>query len=72
MKAKVPKDFKAPDMDPYDGASSPSHHFSNFRSRMYLTEASNETRCKAFPTTLTKIAIKWFDSLPSRSITPHT
>ncbi|XP_015955262.1 uncharacterized protein LOC107479664 [Arachis duranensis] len=69
MKAKVPKDFKAPDMDPYDEASNPSQHLSNFRSRMYLTEDSDATGCKAFPTTLTKIAIKWFDSLPPRSIT---
>ncbi|XP_029147095.1 uncharacterized protein [Arachis hypogaea] len=36
---------------------------------MYLTDASDATRCKVFPTTLTKTAIKWFDSLPPRSIT---
>ncbi|KAL4276249.1 hypothetical protein AHAS_Ahas20G0188300 [Arachis hypogaea] len=49
----------------------PSHHLkiSNFRSRMYLTEAFDAICCKAFPTTLTKTAIKWFDSLPLRSIT---
>ncbi|XP_057740266.1 uncharacterized protein LOC130957428 [Arachis stenosperma] len=69
MKAKVLKDFKAPDMTPYDGTFNPSHHLSNFRSQMYLTDASNATRCKAFPTTLTKSAIKWFDILPSKSIT---
>ncbi|KAL4321753.1 hypothetical protein AHAS_Ahas14G0142000 [Arachis hypogaea] len=44
MKAKVPKDFKAPNMTPYDGTSDPSHHLSNFRSRMYLTEASDAIR----------------------------
>ncbi|KAL4344136.1 hypothetical protein AHAS_Ahas11G0148200 [Arachis hypogaea] len=44
MKAKVPKDFKAPDMTPYDDTSDPSHYFSNFRSRMYLTEASYAIR----------------------------
>ncbi|XP_025640644.1 uncharacterized protein [Arachis hypogaea] len=69
MKAKVPKDFKAPDMSPYDGTSDPSYHLNNFRSRMYLTDVSDTTRCKAFPTTLTKTAIKWFDNLPPRSIT---
>ncbi|XP_015965707.1 uncharacterized protein LOC107489473 [Arachis duranensis] len=69
MKAKVPKDFKAPDLTPYDGMSDLSHHLSNFGSRMYLTDASDATRCKAFPTTLTKIVIKWFDSLPPRTIT---
>ncbi|KAL4287300.1 hypothetical protein AHAS_Ahas19G0172400 [Arachis hypogaea] len=68
MKTKVPKHFKAPDMTPYDGISDPSHHLSNFRSRMYLTDASDAIRCKAFPTTLTKTAIKWFDILPPRSI----
>ncbi|XP_016164719.1 uncharacterized protein LOC107607261 [Arachis ipaensis] len=65
----VPKDFKAPDMPPYDGTFDPSHHLSNFRSQMYLTDASDATHCKAFPTTLTKTAIKWFDSLSPRSIT---
>ncbi|XP_057719637.1 uncharacterized protein LOC130934064 [Arachis stenosperma] len=69
MKAKVPKDFKATDMTPYDGTSDPSHHLSIFRSRMYLTDASDAIRCKAFPTTLTKTAIKWFNTLPPRSIT---
>ncbi|KAL4344915.1 hypothetical protein AHAS_Ahas11G0226100 [Arachis hypogaea] len=53
MKAKVSKDFKAPDMTQYDGTSEPSHHLSNFRSRMYLTNASDAIHCKAFPTTLT-------------------
>ncbi|XP_015961208.1 uncharacterized protein LOC107485204 [Arachis duranensis] len=33
---------------------------------MYLTDTLDTTRCKAFPTTLTKTAIKWFDSLPPR------
>ncbi|XP_072089473.1 uncharacterized protein [Arachis hypogaea] len=36
---------------------------------MYLADASDATRCKAFPTTLLKAAIKWFDSLPPRSVT---
>nr|XP_025620269.1 uncharacterized protein LOC112711739 [Arachis hypogaea] len=69
MKAKVPTDIKAPDMTPYDGTSNPSYHLSNFRSRMYLTDASDATRCKAFLSTLTKTAIKWFDILPPISIT---
>ncbi|XP_057760612.1 uncharacterized protein LOC130980986 [Arachis stenosperma] len=69
MKAKVPKDFKAPDMTPYDGTSDLSHHVSNYRSQMYLTDALDAIRCKAFPTTLIKTVIKWFDSLLPRSIT---
>ncbi|XP_015964659.1 uncharacterized protein LOC107488424 [Arachis duranensis] len=56
-------------MDLYDGTTDPKHHLSNFKSRMYLADASDATRCKAFPTTLTKAAMKWFDSLPPRSVT---
>ncbi|XP_072076533.1 uncharacterized protein [Arachis hypogaea] len=56
-------------MDLYDGTTNPKHHLSNFKSRMYLADASDATRCKAFSTTLTKAAMKWFDGLPPRSVT---
>ncbi|XP_072081052.1 uncharacterized protein [Arachis hypogaea] len=69
MKAKVPNNFKTPDMDLYDGTTNPRHHLSNFKSRMYLADASDATCCKAFPTTLTNATMKWFDSLPPRSVT---
>ncbi|XP_057755623.1 uncharacterized protein LOC130974788 [Arachis stenosperma] len=68
MKAKISKDFKLLDMTLYDGTTDPGHHLSNLRSRMYLTDASDTVRYKAFPATLTKIAIRWFDNLPLRSI----
>ncbi|XP_025703547.1 uncharacterized protein [Arachis hypogaea] len=56
-------------MNLYDGTTDPKHHLSNFKSRMYLTDASDATRCKAFPTTLSKATMKWFNSLPPRSVT---
>ncbi|XP_072084714.1 uncharacterized protein [Arachis hypogaea] len=56
-------------MDLYDRTTDPKHHLSNFKSWMYLADASDATRCKTFPTTLTKAAMKWFDSLPPRSVT---
>ncbi|XP_057719638.1 uncharacterized protein LOC130934065 [Arachis stenosperma] len=52
----------------YNGTTDPDHHLSNFRSRMYLTDASDAVRCKSFPITLKKTVIKWFDNLPPRSI----
>ncbi|XP_072073923.1 uncharacterized protein [Arachis hypogaea] len=55
-------------MDLYDGTTDPKHHLSNFKSQMYLADASDATRCKAFPTTLTKATMKWFDNLPPRSV----
>ncbi|XP_057733871.1 uncharacterized protein LOC130949059 [Arachis stenosperma] len=69
MRVKVLRNFKSPDMDLYDGTTDPKHHLSNFKSRMYLADTSDATCCKAFPTTLTKVAMKWFDSLPPRSVT---
>ncbi|XP_072064511.1 uncharacterized protein [Arachis hypogaea] len=69
MRAKVPRNFKSPDMNLYDGTTNPKHHLSYFKSRMYLADASDATHCKAFLTTLTKAAMKWFDSLPPRSVT---
>ncbi|XP_016164973.1 uncharacterized protein LOC107607543 [Arachis ipaensis] len=35
---------------------------------MYLVDASDATHCKAFPTILTKAAMKWYDGLPLRSV----
>ncbi|XP_057721038.1 uncharacterized protein LOC130935349 [Arachis stenosperma] len=69
MRAKVPRNFKSPEMNLYDGTTYPKHHLSNFKSRMYLADTSDATRCKAFPTTLSKAAMKWLDSLPPRSVT---
>ncbi|XP_057756320.1 uncharacterized protein LOC130975565 [Arachis stenosperma] len=69
MRAKVPRNFKNPDMNLYDGTTNPKHHLSNFKSRMYLDDASDATPCKAFSTTLLKAAMKWVDSLPPRSVT---
>ncbi|XP_015956215.1 uncharacterized protein LOC107480572 [Arachis duranensis] len=69
MRAKVQGTSKAPDMDLYDGTTDPKHHLSNFKSQMYLADATDATRCKAFPTTLTNAAMKWIDSLPPRSVT---
>ncbi|XP_015944279.1 uncharacterized protein LOC107469410 [Arachis duranensis] len=69
MRAKVPRNFKSLDMNLYDGTTDPKHHLSNFKSWMYLADASDATRCKAFPTTLSKAAMKWFDSLPPRLVT---
>ena len=39
-----------------------------FKSRMTLVEASNLVKCPAFMITLKKATLKWFNSLPPRSI----
>ncbi|XP_016199658.1 uncharacterized protein LOC107640666 [Arachis ipaensis] len=55
-------------MDLNDGMTDPRHHLNNFKSRMYLANAFDATRCKAFSTILTKAAMKWFDMLPPKSV----
>ncbi|KAL4275729.1 hypothetical protein AHAS_Ahas20G0136300 [Arachis hypogaea] len=46
MQAKVPRNFKIPDNDLYDGTTDPRHHLSNFKSRMYLVDASDAIHSK--------------------------
>ena len=69
MSVKLSKGFKpSTDVEPYDGSSNPQGHMDAFKCRMALAGASNPLRCRAFPITLKKAALKWFNSLPSRSI----
>ncbi|XP_016173833.1 uncharacterized protein LOC107616385 [Arachis ipaensis] len=56
-------------MDLYNRITDPRHHLNNFKSQMYLADASDATHCKALPTTLTKSVMKWLDNLPPRSVT---
>ncbi|KAL4337491.1 hypothetical protein AHAS_Ahas12G0115500 [Arachis hypogaea] len=69
MPVKIPRNFKRPDMGFFYGTTDPRHHLSNFKSRTYMADTSDATRCIAFPTMLTKAAMKWFDSLPPRVVT---
>ena len=39
-----------------------------FKSRMALAGVSDPVKCRAFPITLKKVFLKWFNSLPPRSI----
>ena len=69
MSVKLPRGFKpSNDMEPYDRSSDPKKHMDTFKSRMALAGASNLVRCRAFPIMLKNTALKWFNSLPSRSI----
>ena len=42
--------------------------YGRVKSRMALARASDPMRCRAFPITLKKATLKWFNSLPLRSI----
>ena len=69
MSVKLPKGFQPlTDMGPYDGSMDPQEHMDAFKSRMTLAKTSDPIRCRAFPITLEKATLKWFNSLSPRSI----
>ena len=66
MGTQPSKGFKSPsDMEPYDGSSDPQEHMDAFKSRMALAGVSDPIKCRAFPITLKKAALKWLNLLPS-------
>ena len=69
ISVKLPRGFKPPiDMKPNDGNSDPQEHTNAFKSRMALAGALDLVRSRIFSITLKEAALKWFNSLPSRSI----
>ena len=66
---QLPKGFNPPfDLVPYDGSTEPQEHIDTFKSRMALAGASDPNKCLAFPITLKKVALNWFNSLPLRFV----
>ena len=69
MSIKLPRGFKCPtDMKPYGRSTDPEEHMDAFKFRMALARVSDLVRCTDFLITLKKATLKWFNSLPSRSI----
>ncbi|KAJ9175327.1 hypothetical protein P3X46_013892, partial [Hevea brasiliensis] len=59
-----PPKFKIPTLKKYDGTSNPRSHLVNFHTMILLQNVNNFILCRAFPTTLTALAQKWYQSLP--------
>ncbi|XP_015938720.1 uncharacterized protein LOC107464304 [Arachis duranensis] len=53
----------------YDGTQDPQEHLTTFEARMNLEGVGDEVRCRAFPVTVARPAIRWFNALPQGSIT---
>ncbi|KAK3021996.1 hypothetical protein RJ639_045650 [Escallonia herrerae] len=67
-KAKLPPNFRMPQCDLYDGTRDLGEHVYQFETNMLLIQVSDAVMCRAFPTTLRKVAHAWFKSLQPRSI----
>ncbi|XP_021595168.1 uncharacterized protein LOC110602049 [Manihot esculenta] len=64
----IPKKFMMPPMATYDGAGNPWEHILNYKTFMELQTLLDALMCKVFPTTLTRPARAWFNSLEAGSI----
>ena len=64
----LPRKFKMPSMETFDGRKDPLDHLETYKSRMQLHNIPDEVMCRAFPTTLKGSARQWFANLPPASI----
>ena len=60
---KLPRQFTQPTFTMYNGRTEPVEHVSHFNQRMTV-HSNNETLiCKAFPSSLGPVAMRWFNGL---------
>ncbi|KAL2492670.1 Uncharacterized protein Adt_28298 [Abeliophyllum distichum] len=70
MAVPLPRNFKQPKMEKYDGSSDPVDHLRSFVDLMRLQAAPDAIMCRAFPPTLRREARDWVATL-SPKINPY-
>jgi len=68
LDAPIPNTFAGPKAI-FTGMEDPEAHLTAFHTQMVLVGGSDAARCKLFTSTLTRMAMDWFISLPSGHIT---
>ena len=68
LDAAIPNTFGGPKAI-FTGMEDPEAHLTAFHTQMVLVGGSDAARCKLFMSTLTRMAIDWFISLPNGHIT---
>lgn len=69
IKIQVPKQlWQLPTVDLYNGSTNPNDYLSAFESTLSYKGTSDAIMCHTFPLSLKSIVLKWFQSLPPRSI----
>jgi len=69
MEAPRSKKVKMPSIESFDGTTDPYNHLDVYKTQMYIQDVDDAICCRHFPTALRGITKKWFNCLPSGSIT---
>ncbi|XP_042432764.1 uncharacterized protein LOC122019358 [Zingiber officinale] len=69
LKEKLPKGYKPPAIEKYDGSQDLEDHLHKFRNATLLHQYIDAIKCRVFLNTLSGSTQKWFDGLPNGSIT---
>ncbi|RDX97087.1 hypothetical protein CR513_20184, partial [Mucuna pruriens] len=64
----IPPQFKELVVDPFDGSQDPRVNLHAFQTPVYINNDDDLISCKLFMGTLREVAMRWFSSLPPRSI----
>ncbi|GAA0146554.1 hypothetical protein LIER_06480 [Lithospermum erythrorhizon] len=66
--AKMPRGFRMPKFKTFSGIGDPSSHLNSFDSQLSFWASDDEVYARAFPSSLSGQALKWFRKLPPNSI----
>ncbi|XP_043697316.1 uncharacterized protein LOC122648129 [Telopea speciosissima] len=72
MRAELPKGFKPPTFEAYDGKGDPNDHINYFNAMMIVYGGSDVVSCRSFPTSLKGPVALWFAKLKPNSIRSFT
>ena len=66
--ASLPRQFLQPTFTIYNGRIDPLEHISYFSQKMAIHSKDETLMCKAFPSSLGPVAMRWFNGLRANSI----
>ncbi|XP_065636598.1 uncharacterized protein LOC136070507 [Quercus suber] len=66
--ATLPRRFQQPTFSIYNGKTDPVEHVSPFNQRMVVHSKNEALMCKVFPSSLSLVAMRWFNGLKTNSI----
>ena len=68
LECLMPSKFHLPQLELFDGLKDPLDHLNTFKMTLGLQQPPNKILSRSFPTTLKRVARKWFTKLPTSSI----